>query len=373
LKNRFREDNPMRSVDQFDNYLMGNLSSEQKQEFEQRLASDETFAKAFEEHRTMTEVLNRKEEHDHLRKALRAIHEQEFGNDAKIIPIKKEGKFQRYGKAVAMAAGVSLIAVLSTLILLSTGGYMLKQQSDEMKELKRDVVELKYSQDAIVKGITSAGEKKIKYAPANFEGTGFALNNKGYIITSWHMVNGADSIFIENSKTERSLTKIIFSDPRTDLAILKLENDAVVKTWQVPFSFNNKSSDIGEKVFTLGYPRNEVVYGEGSLSARSGYHNDTTMYQVSIPVNPGNSGGPLMDEQGNVIGLVRGKITSAEATSFAIKSNEILKTIHSFATDSSKNELSINTKRNTLKGLKRSEQIKHIDPYVFNVMVYKEN
>ncbi len=363
----------MRTVDLFDDYLQERVSKEQKQEFEERLISDAVFANAFEEHRLAITLLNKNEEREQLRKALKAIHEQEFGKEAKIIPIKKEGSIQKYAKTAAMAASVGLVAVLSTLALLSTGGYLLKQQSNDITDLKRDIVELKYSQDAIVKGITSAGEKKIKYAPANFEGTGFALNNKGYIITSWHMVNGADSIFIENSKTERSLTKIIFSDPKTDIAILKLENTDLVKNWQVPFSFNKKSADIGEKVFTLGYPRKEVVYGEGVLSSLSGYRNDTVMYQISIPVNPGNSGGPLMDEQGNVIGLIRGKITSAEATSFAVKSNEIIKTIEGIATDSTKDELNVNTKRNMLKGIKRSEQIKRIDPYVFNIMVYKAN
>jgi serine protease Do len=363
----------MRTAELFDNYLQHKLSTEQQLEFEQRLSSDEAFAKAFGEHKLMLELLDKNEERTLLRKTLKTIHNQEFGKEAKIVPLKKEGPFLRYGKTVAMVAGVGFVAVLSTLLLLSTGGYLLKQQSNEITDLKRDIVELKYSQDAIVKGITNAGEKKVRYAPANYEGTGFALNNKGYVITSWHMVNGADSIFIENSKTERSSTKIIFSDPKTDIAVLKIENPDMIKNWQVPFSFNSKPSDIGEKVFTLGYPRKEVVYGEGSLSALSGYRNDTVMYQVSIPVNPGNSGGPLLDEQGNVIGLVRGKITSAEATSFAIKSIEILKSIKASATDSTKDELSINTKRNMLKGIKRSEQIKRINPYVFNVMVYKSN
>jgi len=362
----------MRTVDLFDDYLEGRLSKDQKEEFEQRVLSDEIFAKAFNEHKRTVSLLNKNEERTQLRKALKAIHEQEFGKEAKIIPLKKEG-FQKYARTAAMAASVGLIAVLATLTLLSTGGYLLKKQSNEITDLKRDIEELKYSQDAIVKGIINAGEKKKKYAPANFEGTGFAMNNKGYIITSWHMVNGADSIFIENSKVERALTKIIFSDPRTDIAVLKVENEEITKTWQVPFSFSTKTSDIGEKVFTLGYPRKEVVYGEGSLSALSGYRNDTVMYQISIPVNPGNSGGPLLDEQGNVIGLIRGKITSAEATSFAVKSNEILKTINAIETDSSKDELSMNTKRNMLKGVKRSEQIKRINPYVFNIMVYKAN
>jgi serine protease Do len=207
---------------------------------------------------------------------------------------------------------------------------------------------------------------------ANLEGTAFAMNNDGYVLTSWHMVNGADSIFIQNASTERALAKVVFNDPALDIAVLKVENEERYKNWQVPFAFYNKGTDVGEEVFTLGYPRRDVVYGEGSLSALSGFRNDTSMYQISIPVNPGNSGGPLLDSYGNVIGLVRGKISSAEATGFAIKSTEIIRTISSIDEDSARSELMPNN-RSAIKKLKRSEQIKKINPYVFNVLVYKTN
>jgi len=125
-------------------------------------------------------------------------------------------------------------------------------------------------------------------------------------------------------------------------------------------------------VFTLGYPREEMVYGEGSVSSLSGYSNDTSMYQISIPVNPGNSGGPLLDEQGNVIGVIRGKITSAEATGFAVKANQIIQSIENNGAESVKQDLlPLANKKSGLKGLKRSDQIKRINPYVFNVLVYK--
>lgn len=363
----------MRATDQFDDYLLGNLNTEQKKEFEQQLNSDPEFANAFEKHRKLFHLLNLSEERIQLRKALKAIHESEIGIEPKIIPIKKEATIKKVGKTVAMAAGVGLVAVLTTLALLSTGGYLLKKQGNEMEVMSHKLEMLESNQEAIVKGITSVGEKAVKVAPANLEGSGFALNNKGFILTSWHMVNGADSIFIENKSTGRSSTKIIFSDPKMDIAILEIQDKSISKNWQLPFTFSNKPSDIGEKVFTLGYPRKDVVYGEGALSSLTGYRDDTTMYQVSIPVNPGNSGGPLLDEQGNVIGLIRGKVTNAEATSFAIKSKEILKTISSVETESLKKDLSISNKKNSLKGLKRSEQIKRLNPYVFNVMVYKAN
>ncbi len=364
----------MKNTDLFDDYLFGKLNSQQKSEFENNLRTDTVFANAFNEHKILVDALSRHAERSELRKALKSIHEKEFGNDAKIISIKQETFYQKLGRNVAMAAGVGLIAVLSALALFSTGGYILTKQNNAITDLKREVTELKYTQDGIVEAISNVAEKP-KYAPANFEGTGFAINNQGYIITSLHMIKGADSVFIENNNTNRVATKIVFTDPKIDVAVLQIENADLYKSWSLPFVFSNRSCDLGEKVFTLGYPRKDIVYGEGSLSSLSGYHHDTTMYQISIPVNPGNSGGPLLDEQGTVIGLVRGKITSAEATGFAVKSQQIINAVNTFnkGLKNQENAFNLSFKKNTLKSIKRSEQIKRIHPYVFNVMVYKAN
>lgn len=360
----------MRTVDLFDGYLSDDLSAEEKLDFESRLIADSAFADAFNDHKTLITALKQKAEREALKKTLGSIHKDIFGN-GRIIPITQTTFAKRYGKTAIVAATTALFAVLSTVAILSMGGYLLKQQNTQLSELNRKVMQLEASSDAIVQNIT---KPKIVYAPATLEGSAFALNNNGYILTSLHMVKGADSIFIQNSHTERTLTKLIITDPKLDLAILKIENVKTIKDWQVPFSLKEKTTDIGEKVFTLGYPRKDMVYGEGSLSSLSGYFNDTTMYQISIPVNPGNSGGPLLDDNGNIIGVIRGKQTSSEATGFAIKSNEILKSIRSSVTaDTTKQGLLVQGKKSPLKNMKRSEQIKRINPYVFNVLVYKRD
>jgi len=364
----------MRNTDLFDNYLNRKLSSDEKAGFELRLNSDEVFAEAFADHKSLIEALKQYEDSKNLKSRLEEIHSKEFGNDAKVISINKEETFaKRYGKTAMVAASTALIAVMSTVAVLSTGGYLLKKQNNEILDLKKEVDGLKYTQDAIVEGITKgAGEiakSKVVYAPANFEGSAFAFNNNGYIVTSLHMIKDADSVFIQNNSTERTLANVIIVDPKLDLAVLKIENKEVTKNWQIPFTFAEKGADIGEKVFTLGYPRKDMVYGEGSLSSLSGFYNDTTMYQISIPVNPGNSGGPLLDEQGNIIGVIRGKITGAEATGFAIKAREIIKSINLLSADS----IQTINKKPALKGVKRTEQIKRINPYVFNVLVYNRD
>ncbi len=362
----------MNIVETFDNYLNNTLSAEENRAFESRLQQDAVFAKAFHEHKTLIETMAQSANREKLQHKLNHIHRELFGENTKVISILRENSFaQRHGRTIAVAASTALVAVLATVAALSTGGYLLKKQNNEILELKRNVMELKYSNDGIVEGITKKKTKTV-YAPANLEGSAFALNNRGYIVTSYHMVKSADSVFIQNENTERNHAKVVYADETIDLAILKLDNTEVATTWQVPYSLKSKTAEIGEKVFTLGYPRADVVYGEGALSSMSGFSGDTSMYQISIPVNPGNSGGPLLDEQGNIVGVIKGKITGAEATGFAIKASQILRSLNQNASDSLKTELiSPISKKQSLKNLKRSEQVKRINPYVFNVLVYK--
>jgi serine protease Do len=364
----------MRVTDLFDDYINNQLGESERQDFEKQLRTDVALATAFGEHRQLLGSLAIHEKREQLTKKLQAIHEKEVGINKGIISLQREDNFaSRHGRTIAVAASTAFIAVLSTVAVLSAGGYLFRQQSNQITDLNRVVMELKASSDGIVEGITKPA-KKAAYAPANLEGSAFAINNRGYILTSFHVVNGADSIFVQNNTTERAHATLILSDPRLDLAVLKLDDAGLAKNWQVPFILKEKSADIGEKVFTLGYPRRDMVYGEGSVSSLSGYSNDTIMYQISIPVNPGNSGGPLLDENGNIIGVIRGKIAGAEATGFAIKSSEIMNAVRDTATDSVKADICAAVNRKgTLRSLKRSEQVRKINPYVFNVLVYKKD
>ena len=364
----------MGTVDLFDNYINGKLGPDEITEFEIKLKTDLLLANAFIEHVNLINTLNQAQFRSNLKRTLNQIHLKEIGPTLNIISINREQSlFKKYTKTLAIAASSALIAVMITVSLLMGLGYLSKKQSNQITDLNRVGLERKSKKLINIKD-SKSNAKEATYRAANIEGSAFALNNKGYIVTSFHMVNGADSIFIENDQIDRACTKVIFTDANLDLAILKIVNSDLVAKWRVPFSIKEKNADVGEKVFTLGYPRNEIVYGDGSLSSLSGYSNDKSMYQISIPVNPGNSGGPLLDENANVIGVIRGKISGEEGTGFAIKSNEILKAISELENDSLKQELMSQNKRNqNIKNLKRSEQIKLINPYVFNVLVYKKN
>lgn len=99
----------------------------------------------------------------------------------------------------------------------------------------------------------------------------------------------------------------------TDLALLRIP----YQTKNYLTFANPGSADIGDQVFTLGYPVSdilgkEVKYTDGSISFLSGLQGNATFFQISVPVQPGNSGGPLVNQDGNVVGVVTAVAAVAE-------------------------------------------------------------
>lgn len=360
----------MRNIDLFDDYLFDHLSAADKKQFEDRLQNEPEFRTEFEKHNSFVKTLNGLSSNKQLKTKLNTIHDKEFGK-ANVVSINThKSNSYRFLKPAAIAAGIALITVIATVISLSAGGFLITQQNGDLQMLSNKVNMLETKQGAIEKGINNAAKKKKKiYAPANTTGTGFALNSKGYFVTCWHVIAGSDSVFIENKNIERAGARVVYANPSLDIAILKIDSSDVLNWKELPYAFKTSESDMAEKAFTLGYPSSDVVYGEGTISSSTA-NGDTSMYQISIPVNAGNSGSPLFDERGNLIGIVNSKKANAEGTGYATKSvsiNEMLKNID----DAELKKQLTPSKKNSISGMKRSEQVKRMNPYVFNIYVYK--
>ncbi|RYE17540.1 MAG: serine protease [Sphingobacteriaceae bacterium] len=203
----------------------------------------------------------------------------------------------------------------------------------------------------------------------NFGGTGFAVNTSGDIITNYHVIEGADSVYVQNSNGESYKATAIYTNMDYDLAVLRITDSTFKHLSALPYTFKKTKADLGEDVITLGYPKDSVVIGKGYLSSFTGFENDSLAYQVAVPVNQGNSGSPLIDSYGNIIGIIKGKQTQVDGAAFATKSTYLIKALQDVPADSSGRKIIFNSK-NTLMKMNREQQFKKLQNYVFMVKVY---
>ena len=118
------------------------------------------------------------------------------------------------------------------------------------------------------------------------------------------------------------------TDKQNDLAILRISDSSFRPLANIPYVFKFTTSNVGEDCFVLGYPListmgKDIKLTNGIISSKSGYEGNVSQYQISAPVQPGNSGGPVFDKSGNVIGIVQAKHTQAENAGYAIKASYI--------------------------------------------------
>lgn len=134
-------------------------------------------------------------------------------------------------------------------------------------------------------------------------GSGFIITKDGHILTNCHVIQDTGTVKVKVGDNLHS-AKVIRKDSINDLALLKISGSFPA----LAFS-SERIAKMGQEVFTIGYP-NPILQGvnakltKGSINSLSGIQDDLRLYQISIPVQPGNSGGPLLDMNGNVIGII---------------------------------------------------------------------
>lgn len=159
------------------------------------------------------------------------------------------------------------------------------------------------------------------------KGSGFYLKEQKLFATNYHVVAGFHEVCLEDNKRNRYVAKVVFINPGKDLALLKAEGldmDAVEELETIKID-PEITSETRDKVAVLGFPFGmPFTVTEGIISNPSQMLDGRSYIQTDAAVNPGNSGGPMIDEKGNLIGIVSAKFEHADNMGFAIPVNDLV-------------------------------------------------
>ncbi|MDE1193329.1 MAG: serine protease [Arachidicoccus sp.] len=354
-------------TESIERYINGEMLPEEKAYFEQMRAQNPELNQMIAEHRSFTHTLSSFANNKSFKAALNDIHNRLV--EENVIPSKEDGLkitwWQRYRKITGIAA---CIAGLTALIISGVISFFTPNKI-KIEQLSRQVNELQKTQAFQSSKITEV-TKMPKNAVVTSGGSAFLIDGEGYLVTNAHVLKGSHAVVANNDGHEFN-TDIIFVDNTRDLAVLKITDKDYKPSRIIPYDIKGAEEDLGTDVFTLGYPTNDVTYNKGYISALKGFNGDTSTFSISLLANPGNSGGPVFNRNGDVIGILSTREANAQGVTFVIKSKEVFKMLKQWRdTDSSAiGRISVSN-RNNLKGYNRVEQINKLSNYVFNVKAY---
>lgn len=351
-------------------YVAGTLTPVQLAELQKRRGTDEVFATEFNDNINLISSLNSNGRQKRFRAMLADIHTQQVAAPQKRRTIQLPAHFWRTS---AVAATVALLtSFVSYTIMMnasSKNDVDYSRISNKVNVIANDQKNLKkIVQDSLI-------NKKPIVPPSDVRrtGTGFALTNDGYFVTAYHVINDGngdgDSVYIQSNDGVYYKAFVVNFSAESDLAILKVEkkNFQFTKN-EVPYTFVPKKAALGSQIYTVGYPKEDIVYSEGYISAKNGYQGNSKQYTMELPAGHGQSGSPVIDEQGNVVAVLTAISSPKESNTYAVSSNELLALVAEMPTG---NKLHL-PKSNKLNRLSREEQIAKMENYTFSVKVYKK-
>ncbi len=371
-----QQDIPM--LETIERYIRGEMLPEERVFFEQLRKTNAGVDQMVVEHTIFLNQMNKFGERKDFKSTLNDIHNELF--EAGAIKEPAKGKvvqlWMKYKRVVMVAASIAGITALAISGLIS---YISPKVSNEKVELlNRHIVNQDnqiHNQEIKLKDLTNKLNEVPRVpaaAVAKVGGTGFLVDGKGYIVTNAHVVSHASVVWVQNMKGQEFKAEIMYTEPTSDLAFLKIVDDDFKPFASLPYSISKSSADLGEQIFTLGYPRDEIVYGEGYMSAKTGFEGDTLACQIAVAANPGNSGAPVLNKNGEVIGVLSTRQIQAQGVVFAIRSKNIFKMIDEMKLikgDSATSSIKIPS-NSALKGMDRVQQIKKIEDCIFIVKSY---
>jgi serine protease Do len=359
-------------LDAVERYLRGEMLPEEKSFFEHIRKTNPEVDQLMADHAAFLNQLTQYGETRQLKTQLSAVYEQlsrEGDIEQPPMTAKVVTLWKKYKRTVFVAASIAGITALFISGLISLVTPKVSQSRIDLLSRQLDVQARKLN--SVANTVNSAVAQQHNTI-LNHGGTGFLVDGKGYLLTNYHVVKNSTVVEVQNTLGEYQ-ARIIQVDRQSDLALLKIEDSSYHPFNGLPYGISRSGADLGEELFTLGYPRPTIVYGKGYLSAETGFQGDSTAFQLTIAANPGNSGTPVLNADGEVIGIVTSSQQNAEGMVFAVRSKNICNSLETMRSDSSlqKTDSTLATLRiptnSVLRGMDRKTQIRRLRDYIFIV------
>ncbi len=355
-------------------YITGQMTPDERVYFENLRKSSSEIDQLVVEHTFFMQQMNRYDQTKKYKSLLADTH-LHLAEKGAIQSTRLQGKakivylYNRHKRTASIAASIAGITALAISMLVSSVTPT-SQKNDiallngEIKAIKNQNQQQKREIDNIKQNIN------VTTAPIVYKtgGTSFLIDVAGYLVTNAHVVRNAQHIAVQNSKGQDLAAQVVYTDALRDLTILKITDTSFKAPVSIPYSIKKTSAEIAEPIYTLGFPRNEIVYGEGYLAAKTGFNGDTLTCQIAIAANPGNSGGPILNNRGEVVGILSAKQISAEGVVFATQSKYIYKALAQLQKDTSFQRIKLPS-TSSVKGLDKTQQVKKISDFVYRVKV----
>lgn len=370
------DNNQIMMLDSVERYIKGEMNPDERLFFENLRKTNSEIDQMVVEHTLFLRQVNRYATRKDFAAGLQDIHHklENAGNittpaneqTGKLVFLWK--KYRRVAGIAASIAGVTAVGL--SLLFNSVAPHPKDPQVKELvskidvlnettKQLDQKIEHVKNKTDN-----TAANNNDIAIN-ARYNGTGFLIDGKGLMITNAHVVKRSVNIYVQNNKGEKFKAIVLKQDPARDVAIIKIVDDRFKPVASLPYGIRKTASDIAEPIFTLAF-NDKMVYGEGYLSAKTGFNGDTLSFQISVPANPGNSGGPVFNRNGEIIGILSAKDVGVEGAVFAVQSKYIFLALDSLRKNQLYEKVKVSQK-STLSGLDQTVQVKKIEDYIFMV------
>jgi len=146
-------------------------------------------------------------------------------------------------------------------------------------------------------------------------GSGFVVDEDGLILTNFHLIHQASKIYVKLKSNKTYVAQVVEADPKNDIALLKIRH-AGLRAVRLG---NSRHVNVGQRVVTIGHPLGlENTVSDGLISAIRQLDNGITLFQISVPLSPGSSGGPLFDLHGKVVGMTTSSFDGGQNLNFAV-------------------------------------------------------